>query len=290
MVDVTKLPKSRVDDAREVARVLLDELELGQAPILNSLMKAKRLARLIRDSDAEVWLDLETKGYPKEFNVSLLGSCRKYAIRGGRVTEDGKYWLGSLPEFEGKLQIAETARKGLQFPTNIAPSASSSNPMDAPGIHVANALAKAMAGYQDTLSSISKNHAESVKLFSGLKGALHLYVTHCDHALAFSDVSESLFEKARADVDRFVRGVAPKAAERSWRPLSATTPAATRPSRTPSPPCAGSSRPWRTACTPPATRPSGIVRARKGRSARSSTRTGSSPSSSRSSRVAAPRY
>jgi hypothetical protein len=54
-----------VTDSRRpaTAEALLDELELGAAPIMNSLLKAKRLARLMRDEDAGTWLDLEARGY-----------------------------------------------------------------------------------------------------------------------------------------------------------------------------------------------------------------------------------
>jgi hypothetical protein len=46
-------PKERLREARQVSEDLLVELESGSAPVAQSLMKAKRLARLLRDQDAQ---------------------------------------------------------------------------------------------------------------------------------------------------------------------------------------------------------------------------------------------
>ncbi|HCL3359828.1 TPA: hypothetical protein N2A54_000015 [Pseudomonas aeruginosa] len=74
---------SRVDEARRVAIELLDNLEGSPSKIDTVLMKAKRLSRLMRDPDAQNWLDLETRGYPDNFVFSELGTCLKYAAAGG---------------------------------------------------------------------------------------------------------------------------------------------------------------------------------------------------------------
>ena len=76
---------ARIDEARRVALALLNDLEGSSFPIDAILMKAKRLARLMRDFDAQLWLDSETRGYPDGYNSSKLGTCQKYAVSGGRV-------------------------------------------------------------------------------------------------------------------------------------------------------------------------------------------------------------
>src|SRR5262249_24391764 len=67
--------------ATKVAQELVDELETGNAPIERGLMMAKRLARLLRDTDAEKWLDYESHRYSNRFDSSILGDCAKYVIR-----------------------------------------------------------------------------------------------------------------------------------------------------------------------------------------------------------------
>jgi hypothetical protein len=63
---------TQLDEARRVAISLLDDLEGGSASVEGVLMKAKRLARLMRDADAQTWLDLETRGYPADLNTSRV--------------------------------------------------------------------------------------------------------------------------------------------------------------------------------------------------------------------------
>ena len=54
--------------AKELSNVILSDLEINQLPISQILMKAKRLARMLHDSDAQKWLDYEIMGYPVVFD------------------------------------------------------------------------------------------------------------------------------------------------------------------------------------------------------------------------------
>jgi hypothetical protein len=49
--------------ALTAAREFVDALESNTLPIEQCLMKAQRLARLLRNEHAQTWLDLETRGY-----------------------------------------------------------------------------------------------------------------------------------------------------------------------------------------------------------------------------------
>lgn len=94
----------KIDEARKISEALLEDLESSSSKIDAILMKAKRLARLMRDSDAQFWLDLETKGYPDNFSFKELGSCIKYATSGGRIDiKTSQYYLQSLPSIEAML-------------------------------------------------------------------------------------------------------------------------------------------------------------------------------------------
>ena len=98
----------RIDEARKVSEDLLNDLEGSKSKIDAVLMRAKRLARLMRDTDAQTWLDLETKGYPEDFAISELGDCINYAVSGGRVDlEEGKYYTQSLPAIEANAESDE---------------------------------------------------------------------------------------------------------------------------------------------------------------------------------------
>ena len=75
----------RIDEARKVSEDLLNDLEGSKSKVDAVLMRAKRFARLMRDTDTQLWLDFETKGYPEEFAFTELGDCIKYAASGGRI-------------------------------------------------------------------------------------------------------------------------------------------------------------------------------------------------------------
>ena len=72
---------SRLDQARVTARELVEALEADE-PIAKCLMKAQRLARLLRDTEAQTWLTYEASGYPATGDAeNEIGWCGKYAIR-----------------------------------------------------------------------------------------------------------------------------------------------------------------------------------------------------------------
>lgn len=198
-------PQSRLTDAREVASQLLNALETTDVPIERHLMQAKRLARLLRDTDAQTWLDLEISGYPKGFSFSTLGDCLHYVQAAGRLTEDSKYYVTSLPRLE-----AECAADKLRVENSI-PKASSGT---AENYLVAGATTKMFTDQIQALNAIKNVYLKNVSLFSGLKAAIHSYTTDTHIALEFGDVAESIFDQLRHDVDTFVRSRSPKAAEK----------------------------------------------------------------------------
>jgi len=120
---------SRLEKARATSAELVDALEEGAAPIDGCLMKAMRLARLMRDSDAQTLLKFETSGYPSGFSFQSLASCEQYA-RLGRVNADGKVaemreGEHSPPHGSGLSEQAFSTRTGPRSQvTSPAPSES----------------------------------------------------------------------------------------------------------------------------------------------------------------------
>jgi hypothetical protein len=208
-----QLDGARLTQARETAEALLEELELNPAPIMNSILKAKRLARLMMDEDAQTWLDLEARGYPKDFVYSRLGSCQNYARAGGRITEANTYYSNSLPQIEADLESSRLALDGLRFPANVSPSISSSNPVEMTGWSLSAAVEKVTSAYVVAVNNARALHSQNAHIFNGLKSSIHSYATDCHHALSLSNAAQGLFDRARESVDRFVRATAPKAGE-----------------------------------------------------------------------------
>lgn len=197
----------RIDEARKVSEALLDDLENSSAKIDAILMRAKRLARLMRDSDAQVWLDLETKGYPDGFSFSELGSCIKYATSGGRIDlKKSKYYTPSLPSFEADAESDEALLNSLR--TANAPTTKVKDFVEK------NATEAFMATQLKLQAQQKKSYTSSKALYSSMKAAIHNYATDTYLAVELGDVAEDIFEGARNLVDTFIRSHCPKAAEK----------------------------------------------------------------------------
>lgn len=196
-------PKSRLNMARQTARELVDQLEGGSAPISDSLLKAKRLARLLRDSDAQTWLDYELCGYPARVDPTKLGGCLKYLQQANRLFPDGKTFAPSLPALEATILAEQTALAAVKVPSpgvvkNYLEAGATKEIID----KLNTQLAFAKIGYQNAVSN-----------FNAVKAALHRYAVDAHLALELGDVAEGIFDAARSEVDAFVRANCPQAAE-----------------------------------------------------------------------------
>ncbi|MFZ0424471.1 MAG: hypothetical protein WAL80_16465 [Xanthobacteraceae bacterium] len=195
-----------IDEARKVAIALLDDLEGGEIAIDGILLKAKRLARLMRDTDSQRWLDLEMSGYPDGFYFSQLGTCEKYAVAGGRLkVEEGKYYKQSLPELEAN-SISDEAF--LRAHTTASPPAKVKDYLEK------RATEEFIVGQINIQVKRKEAFAQSKSLFVAMKSAIHSYATDSFLAIELGDIAQDVFEAARNDVDAFIRAHCPKAAEK----------------------------------------------------------------------------
>jgi hypothetical protein len=199
---------ARIEEARKVALALLDDLEGGSAPVDAILMRAMRLARLMRDTDAQLWLGYEIRGYPpsETFVFSTLGSCEKYAVAGGRINpETNTYYPKSLPEIEAIASSQEATLRSFEKVGGGSPT-------------MENYLVKrATEEFINGQLKLQKNYREAYNsskgIIASMRSAIHGYVTDTYLAIELGDVAQDIFETARRDVDTFVRAHCPKAAE-----------------------------------------------------------------------------
>lgn len=196
---------TRIGEARSVAAALLDDLETTSQPVDKILMRAKRLARLMRDADAQLWLDYETKGYPQDFDFSLLGNCKNYAISSGRfIPADNKYRMQSLSEIEASVYGAQVSLDGF------SPAA-----VGAVKNYTEKGATEELLGHQFKIQKVHKENYTGYKaIFVSLISGLHNYATDMYLALELGDAAQDIFEGARNEIDSFVRAHCPKAAEK----------------------------------------------------------------------------
>jgi hypothetical protein len=192
---------NRRRDASKAARELVEALE-SNAPIDTCLMKAQRLARMLRDSDAQLWLDCETRGYSPDFQLSRLGTSQKYAWR--FISETKSVLTTSLPEMEARVRAAEVVLNKMQAPTISTTAANylESGATNAVIASVANQIAAARDRYSAAAAQFSRSRSH-----------VYRYAADTLVSLEFGEVAEDIFQAARNVADEFIRSVAPRAAE-----------------------------------------------------------------------------
>lgn len=172
--------------AKELSNVILNDLEINQLPISQILMKAKRLARMLHDSDAQRWLDYEIMGYPVVFDPDELGSCKKYYTGDRPVIRDEKtrrpHSIG-LPHLESYINSTKI-----------------------------DSVTKIGANESQKIQILNKHH-ELVNDFERLKTTIHNYITEVNISLSVGDFAEDIFEDTRLAADKFIRENCPRAGE-----------------------------------------------------------------------------
>lgn len=177
---------SHLGVAKELSNVILVDLEINQLPVSQSLMKIKRLARILRDSDAQKWLDYEIMGYPVVFDPDELGSCKKYYISDRPVIRDERTHKShpiGLPHLESYINSTKI-----------------------------ESVSKLGANESQKMHLLNKHH-ELVNDFERLKTGIHNYVTEVNISLSVGDFAQDIFEDTRLAADRFIRQYCPRAGE-----------------------------------------------------------------------------
>jgi hypothetical protein len=167
-----------------LAKELLDDIELGRLGAEALLLKASRLARWVGSDEIQYWLKFEMVGYNSTNPISL-----KYMSLTGRWTNKEKqegYW-GPLAEQEAVVAAQKAKLASMSTPSvsgdyaNIAIT------------HVTNAM-NACAIVIARVSAIR----------SRVLAHLHKFVTDVYYEKQFDNLSESVFERYKRDVDTLI--------------------------------------------------------------------------------------
>lgn len=176
--------QSRSEHILELAKELLDDIELSRASAESLILKASRLARWVGSEEIRYWLKLEMQGYNSSNEVSL-----RYMGVTGRWVDPEKqrgYW-GPLAQQEAAI-IAEQAKlNAMRIP-------------DTAGDMAFVATKKVTDEMTSSASYISK--------LSGIKSRvlakLHEFVSEIYYEKQFDSLSESIFERYKSDVDSLI--------------------------------------------------------------------------------------
>jgi hypothetical protein len=168
----------------ELARELLDDIELGRGDAERLLLKASRLARWVGSDDIQKWIGFEMGGYYDE-PVAL-----RYMGLTGRWTDYEKkqgHW-GPLAQQEAQV-IAETARlAAMRIPDSSGEWAN-----------------VAIQSVTNAMTVCSSNIAKFSAIRSRVLAQLHKFVSGVYYQLEFDNLSESIFEAYKTEVDSLIQ-------------------------------------------------------------------------------------
>ena len=197
----------------ELAKQLLDDIELSRLGPEQLLLKATRLARLLDATEIRKWLHCELNGYSAKDPVAL-----KYMDRTGRWTDREKgigYWI-PLAEINGHLKAMELELQRLEVP-DIHYAPSSSNPNEWVGGFAGANITTATRPASDVINrmgALSRDIGQVSGVRSRILSVLHEFVASAYYELAFSGLAESIFEKHKSVVDGLLLGTAGDALEK----------------------------------------------------------------------------
>jgi len=176
--------QSRSEHVLELARELLDDIELSRTTAEGLILKASRLARWVGSDEIRYWLTLEMGGYNGSNPISL-----KYmGITGRWIDRDKKrgYW-GPLAQHDALITAEKTKLASMRIPD------SSSDYVNLMTTNVMNTMT-ASATLISTLSGIKTR----------VLGQLHAFVSEVYYEKEFDNLSESIFERYKSDVDTLI--------------------------------------------------------------------------------------
>lgn len=199
-------PKA-INEAFELAELILKELELSDLPLGKIALKCCRLARLMNDFEREKMFFLEIGGYPRndtsaEILATKLGG-RGYQQWDKEAKKYQGYWyMESIEQIEHTVQMSKTALQAAEDPDV---SLSSANPHQTVMGPMGNALER---------RGIRDNADRSAKLLAQRRATIYEYVSRTYYELKFSGIVGDIFSRVRQRVDKQLGALVPDATKK----------------------------------------------------------------------------
>lgn len=178
------MEQSRSEHILELAKELLDDIELSRLTAESLLLKASRLARWVGSDEIKYWINLEMKGYNSSNDISL-----KYMEITGRWInkEEGKGYWGPLAQQEAALEAQNIKLRSLSTPDTSGDWAF-----------------RVMQMHQQEMTSTTRYISTLSGIKSRVLAHLHNFVSEVYYEKEFDSLSESIFERYKSDVDTLI--------------------------------------------------------------------------------------
>lgn len=168
----------------ELAKDIIDDIELGKTDAQAILLKCTRLARYTDNEDIKRWIKAELQGYDVIDKVP-----DSYITKAGRWTnfEERKAYLMPLAQMESSIDALKDKIKMLRIP-------------DSNGTHGMAIV----AGIKTELSQATN----TVATFGGVKSKvismLHDFATTVYYERIFDNLAESIFDTYKKEIDTLI--------------------------------------------------------------------------------------
>ena len=176
--------ESRSEHIIELAKELLEDIELGRTDAERLLLKASRLARWVGSEEIRYWLKLEMRGYNSTNKISL----KFMTITGRWLDRDkGKGYWGPLAEYEAAIISEKAKLTSLRMPDTSGELA----------VLVTRQINIAMNNSSNNITRLSG-------IRSRVLAQLHSFVSEIYYEKEFDNLSESIFERYKQSVDTLI--------------------------------------------------------------------------------------
>ncbi|NEY27641.1 hypothetical protein G4V03_05810 [Escherichia coli] len=175
----------RSEHELDLAKELLDDIELSRVKVDALILKSSRLARLCGTEEFQKWLDYEMRGYFNDNELSL-----KYMGRTGRWTDREKkegYWM-PIAQIDSLITA-----KTIELESMSTPNVS--------GTDYANIV---ITNYLNNKSAISLSISKLTGIRSRVLGILHTFISSIYYEKELDYLAESIFENYKRDVDTLI--------------------------------------------------------------------------------------
>jgi hypothetical protein len=219
--------ETKLQHLLELSDEILSNFETDETPFEKILLKCKRLARLRDDIDALKWFTLELFGFREEnmplgiseadFTKSLQLSGRSFYLKDPPKKEIGfKYWTSSVTEIEATIETNLIALQNLKPPEQFTPAITRTS---YDSMHLGPTSNESVVEkYQDVLNSLNVSMAAHLRTIQSEKGVLskiknniYSYVMKINQQLKFENITESVFQKTKENVDKMLFRICPDA-------------------------------------------------------------------------------
>jgi AbiTii len=186
------MPVSKTEQIITLALEVLEDAEMLHTSVESLVLKTSRLARLVGDEDATLWLSYERLGYitdGEEISYKYMSLTHRWI---NFETKSG-YW-GSISFQEGILELAQEELKAARQPIPSGELASYN-----------------FNQQQQTIANIINKMGAARNIVSSVRGQIQEFATRIYHERLFSAQAETIFEQYRNEVDLLLASTAERA-------------------------------------------------------------------------------